>query len=120
MKKSKLAHTIAVSVWNTFARKKNKNIPYYSAVNLEKAIEEGIKQHIDAEIESVEFAKKSVYEISYLDVGHNQFRVKMFDELPMAVEWMRYMEFMKYTEARFKYIACNFQDEYDACNDVPF
>jgi hypothetical protein len=120
MKKSKLAHTIAVSVWNTFARKKNKNVPYYSAVNLEKAIEEGIKQHVDAEISSAEFAKRGVYEISYLDVGHNQFRVKMFDELPMAVEWMRYMEFIKHAESKFKYVACNFQDEFDACNDVPF
>ena len=51
---------------------------------------------------------------------NNQFKVKSFDNAPLAIEWLRYMESKEYNDSWFKYIACNFQDEYDARNEVPF
>lgn len=120
MRKSKLASRITTVVWNTFARKANDNIPYCSAVNLEKAIGEGIKEHIYTEIANIAIPKKKTYEIMFLYIPHNQFKVKSFDNAALAIEWLRYMERKKDKCSWFKHIACNFQDEYDACNEVPF
>ena len=117
----KLSKAITAKVWNFLARKRNKETPFsYSADDLTKEIQEGIKSHIGGEIEDTKFAKKSVYEISYLDVSHNQFKIKSFDDLPIAIEWLRYINGTTYKNSWFKNISCNFQEEFDACNQVPF